>query len=273
MKVIRETCIAGKTIFRSVKSVTTSKKVKGEKRNPKTKPSKEAVQKVNQRNAEKMLTLKINHNFKPGDWHITLTYEVEPDIDTAKKDKEKFLRNLKNYAKKNNITFKRVDVTEYENKRVHHHIVMSYIDPEVIKKYWNKGIIRFAALDQSGNYKKLAEYLIKETSKTFRKNDNPNKRRYNCSRNIETPEIKRERVHERELYRDIKPLKGYYIDEDSIRRYEHAITKAECLEYIMVSIDEEPRIKKWRKGKTCKIRNYPISNSYSEEQMEIGDLN
>lgn len=268
MKVVRETCVAGKTILRAIRVVTSGNR-KNEKRNKKNKPTKDAVMKVNQRNAERDLTMKLNHNFNAGDLHVTLTYDgEEPTKEEARKEKDKFLRNLRNYCKKENIEFKRIDVTEFENKRIHHHIVMSKVDIDVINKYWRKGFVKISVLDESGNYKKLAEYLIKETSKTFRNPDNPNKRRFSCSRNIVTPVIKRERVSERELYRDIKPLKGYYVEEDSIRRYEHLITGAECLEYIMVSLDDKPRLKKWYKGQVCHLRNYPVGKAYAEEQMQ-----
>lgn len=270
MKVIRETCIAGKTILRAIRTVTSGNR-KNEKRAIKKNPTKEAVKKNNQRIAERKLTMLLNHNFKNNDLHVTLTYNREPSKEEAKDTLTKFLRNLRNYCKRNQIEFKYIHVTEYENKRIHHHVVINNLDLQVINKYWKVGFVKVSMLDESGNYKKLAEYLIKETSKTFRNQDSPVKQRYSCSRTIVTPEIKKERVHERELYRDIKPLKGYYVDEDSIRRYEHAITKAECLEYIMISTEEEPRLKKWSKGQRYQLKYYPASKAYAEEQMQIGE--
>ena len=268
MKVIRETCVAGKTILRAIRTVTSGNR-KNEKRASKKNETKAAVMKNNQRIAERKLTMLMNHNFRTNDLHVTVTYNQEPSKEEAKNILTNFLRNLRNHCKRNNIEFKYIHVTEYENKRIHHHIVMSNLDLKVINKYWNAGFVKVSMLDNSGNYKKLAEYLIKETSKTFRNPENPNKQRYSCSRTIVAPEIKKERVHERELYRDIKPLKGYYVDEDSIRRYEHAITKAECLEYIMISTEEEPRLKRWSKGQRCQLKYYPVSKAYEEEQMQI----
>ena len=274
MKIIRETCVAGKTILRAIRMVNRNKSVIGASRRPKEKPTREAVMKVNQKNAERMLTMKINHNFKPGDWHITLTYADAPTPEAAKKAKKDFFRRLKYKCDKAGIEFKRIDVTEYENNRIHHHVVISYIDPQIIQDAWgNNGHVLFSSLDDTGNYSKLAAYLIKETSKTFRNSDNPNKRRYYCSNNIVTPEIKREEVSGKELHQDPKPLKGYYIDEDSVHRYEHAITKVECIEYIMVSLEEEPRLKKWNKGKKIKPRGVPMSKAEINSQMEMWDEN
>lgn len=273
MKVVRETCVAGKTILRAVRVVNKNTSMISQRRGERIKPSRDAVLKVNQRNAERSLTMKMNNNFKGGDLHITLTYKTEPTAAEAKKDKEKFLRRLKYRFEKTGAVLKRIDVTEYENKRIHHHIVISYIEPAVIEKLWDKGWVKVSVLDDSGNYKRLAEYLIKETSKTFRNPDCPNKRRYNCSNNIVTPAIKREEVSAREVNKELKPLKGYYIDMDSVRKYEHAITKIECLEYIMVSLDDEPRLKKWNKGRDVKIRNTSMSVAEVNEQMGIGDVN
>ena len=272
MKILRETCVAGRTILRAVKMVNRNTAAIGASRRPKEKPSKEAVMKVNQKNAERALTMKLNHNFKPGDLHITLTYAKAPTPAEAKKEKERFFRRLKYICKKQGIEFKRIDATEFKNARIHHHVVISYIDPQIIKDAWkDNGHVLFSVLDETGNYSKLAAYLIKETSKTFRNSDSPNKRRYYCSGNIVTPEIKREEVSGRELYADPKPLKGYYIDMDTLHRYEHAITKAECVEYIMVSLDEEPRLKRWKKGKAAKIRNVPMSAAEVNEQTSMED--
>lgn len=274
MKIIRETCVAGKTILRAIRIVNKNSAALGANRRPKSKPSREAVMKVNQKNSERVLTMQLNENFRKGDLHITLTYARIPTPAEAKKEKEKFFRRLKYACQKLGIEFKRIDVTEYENTRIHHHVVISYIDPQIIRKAWgDNGHVLFSVLDDTGNYAKLAAYLIKETSKTFRKSDNPNKRRYYHSSNIITPEIKREEVSGRELHQDPKPIKGYYIDEDSVHRYEHAITKVECIEYIMVSLEEEPRLKRWNKGKKIKPRGVPMSKAEINSQMEMWDEN
>lgn len=259
MKAIREMCVAGRTIMAAMRIVPDFKQT-GKKRAPKSSPSKDAVRKVNEKNAVRLLTAKLNHNFRGGDLHVTLTYAGEvPTQEQAKKDKQNFLRKLKRYSDKAGTVLKRVDVTEYENHRIHHHIVISGIPAEVISEAWDKGFVKFSILEASGNYKNLAEYLIKETSKTFRDDDNPNKRRYNCSRNVVTPEIKQVRISERELYRELQPVKGYYIDFDSVNYYEHALTGMQCVEYIMISLDEEPRLKKWRRGKSVRIKRVPFS--------------
>ena len=209
-------------------------------------------------NAERKLTMILNHNFRDGDFHLTLTYKDIPTPEEAKKALSKFTRQLRNHAKKEGINFKWVAVTEGLNKRIHHHFVCTAIDVALLNKYWDFGWVNIKQLDDSGNYFKLANYLVKETEKTFREPESVQKRRYSCSRNIEIPEVKREIVSDRELTKELKPIKGYQIDQDSVRRYEHAILGIECLEYIMYAI-EEP-IKRYNKGKPIKWEKHYKEN-------------
>lgn len=264
----RDTIVAGKTILRSLKAVTRID-TKGQKRKPKANPTPEAVKKVNFRNAVKILTAKLNHNFKPGDYHLTLTYKDAAAPEEAKKQLSNFLRNMHNYCKRNDIEFKWVAVTEYKHTRIHHHIIMSKVDLEIVDKYWKSGYEYPVMLDKSGNYYKLAEYLLKETEKTFREDDSPQKRRYSSSRNVVMPKVHREKVSGKEVYQELKPLKGYYVDQDTVRKYEHAVLGVECMEYIMVSLDEESRLQRWRRGKQVKLNEHYKSN---EEQLSMDEL-
>lgn len=264
----RDTIIAGKTIIRSLKAVSRIN-TETQKRRAKTNPTSEAVRKINLKNAVKILTAKLNHNFKQGDYHIVLTYGETLEPQDAKRALERFIRNVRNYCRKNNIDFKWVAVTEYKHKRIHHHIVMSKIDTDVIDKYWPHGYEYPVVLDETGNYYALAEYLLKETEKTFRSDNSPQKRRYSSSRNVVMPEVKREKIAGREVYHDIKTPKGYSVDEDTVRKYEHAILRVECMEYIMVCGDEKYRLKRWKKGRAVTIRE---SFKDFEKQMSFDDL-
>ena len=68
----RDTIIAGRTKLVSLRAVTRTYE-KGQKRKPKSNPTPEAVAKLNFRNSVKALTAKLNHNFQPGDYLLTLT--------------------------------------------------------------------------------------------------------------------------------------------------------------------------------------------------------
>ena len=221
MKFIREVCVAGAVVDVSLKSTQKQLSVRA----PKTKPSREAVIKNNDRIAYKRLARTLNANFYPGDWHITLTYSG----------------------------------------------VMNYIDIQIITKQWEKGRVRCTALDDSRNYQKLASYLIKETQKTFRKADNMTKRRYRASRNLVHPIVVTQEVKlSKVLWEEPKAFKGYAIDEDSIRRFENPCTHIPHLEYMMVSTDPVPRLKKWRNGTAVK-KQETYMRAEELKQMEMSD--
>lgn len=244
---IRETCVAGATIWTVLKYSMNPGKGK---RAPKSKPTREAVIKNNDRVAVRKLTMLLNANFHPGDLHITLTYSgKEPTTAEAKREIRLFKERMSREYEKRGRTYKWVETTEYDNHRIHHHMVLTYIDPRVIEQQWRRGHIRTSVLDRSRNYRKLAEYLIKETTKTMRKPGNETKRRWSASRNLTRPIVKREIITPRILREDPKAIKGYEIDIDTVRRFEHPFTGIEHIEYMMVATDPVPRIKTWRRGK------------------------
>lgn len=242
---IRETCIAGAVIDVNIKF---SSRNRPTTRAPKSNPSREAVVKYNDRLATKKLTRLMNSNFNPGDWHITLTYEEIAAQEEAAQEMKNFKRRLARKYKAEGKELKYIEVTEYDNHRIHHHMVVNYIDPTVIEQEWKRGHVRFSALDRKRNYKDLAEYFVKETSKTMRKDDCMTKKHWSASRNLTRPIIKREIVDASALYEKPRALKGYEIEIDSIRTYEHPYTGIQHLEYMMISTDPVPRIKTWRKG-------------------------
>ena len=84
------------------------------------------------------------------------------------------------------------------------------------------------------------------------------------------PEVRVEKVSDKQLFEEPKAFKGYYIDQDSVRRYEHPVTGLPHLEYQMISLTEEPRIKKYYKGK-IKTREEDLRKyiNYIEEQMSL----
>jgi len=256
MNVVKDITVAGQTIFVKV-SDKRKKKAPGEKRGEREKATPEEIEKINQKNAERILAILINYNFQPGDYHIVLTYSgEEPSKAQAKKDLEKFKRQLMELYRANGLNLRWITATEYENTRIHHHIVMTGgIDIIEIAKVWGHGFIRPAFLDDSGDYRKLASYLIKETSKSFREADAVSRRRYNCSRSIVRPMTNEDdKVSAAQLI-EPKPIEGYYIDQDSVYRGRNPITGKQYIEYVLISMTEEPRIKNWNRGKRKKLRS------------------
>ena len=249
-KFIREICIAGPVIDVTLKY---SKRSARKKRDPNRNPSREAVIKNNDRQAVKKLTRLMNANFYPGDIHLTLTYEGDPPtVEAAKKECANFKRRLKREYEKRDKEFRWIEVTEYKNHRIHHHMLIPYIETEVITKHWKRGHIWASTLDRSRNYKNLAEYFVKETTKTMRTPGSETKQRWSASRNLVRPVIKREMIEPRAMYQSPKALKGYEIIQESVHTYTHPFTGIDHLEYMMIATDPVPRLKTWRKGTVVK---------------------
>lgn len=272
MAVIQETIIAGKIIL--VKKINRKSIRRGEKREKRKNVTSEEVEKINRRNSEKTLTIKVHHNFSEGDFHHTLTHEgVEPSLAEANNRLNKFKSNVRNWAKKNKVEFKWVLVTEWLNKRVHHHIIVNKEIPiEIINKYWHHGFVRSVMFDHTGDYRKLCSYLMKETDKTFRMDDCPTKKRFSCSRNLEMPPVFREEINPVEMLKEPKPIRGYYIDKDSLWEGVNPLTGQLCMEYVMLPL-ENTKPKKWLKNKKKKKYRQENYNRYLEKiatkQLEL----
>lgn len=270
IKAIRETCVAGRTIDVTLKL---SSGVHTHKRKPKKNITREAVQANNDRRAEKDLTRLLNANFREDDFHAVLTYKEAPTQAQAKKDRENFLRRLRRL----NPDLKHIAVTEWEHTRIHHHLVLhgSGLTLSQITELWeDKGYVKASLLDETGEYSDLASYLIKETSKTFRRSDSCFKRRFTCSRNLIRPVVKREKITLSELLdeTDPEPISGYYIPKETIRRYEHPVTGIEHLEYIMVALYEPRKYKAWPKGKPIKRPEYYKVNYEEHQEGMLEDM-
>lgn len=219
MAYIKKTWRTGKVI-EVEKSHTGRYGAPGQKRAQKGKPTKEQIKKQNERNAQKKLRRLINANFTEDDLHLILTYRLEcrPDPEGARKHLRKFLSQLRGKYRKSGTELKYIVATEWKSKAIHHHLIVNRTEDgdKLIRELWQWGRPRFVLLDDTGDYKKLAEYLIKETEKTFREAGNPNKQRYSCSRNLVRPEPEVEIIKASTFRKDPKPIKGYYIVKDSV---------------------------------------------------------
>lgn len=213
-------------------------KVKGDRK----KPTAEEMQKVNQLNAERTLRLKINANFGVDDLFTTLTYrrEERPTPEQAKRNIKRFLIRLRKKYKSVGKELKYINVTEYKNKAIHHHILINHIDGEDVSKWvrelWEFGRPSFKYLDDTGQYKDLAAYLIKETSKTYKEHDGGHRQRYSCSRNLIMPEPKTEIIKAQRWSAEPKPIKGYYIDKETVYNGIDSFTGREYQKYTMVRL-------------------------------------
>ncbi len=263
----RITYIAGKTIVRQERMKRNVSR--GQKRQPKTKLTAEKVWQNNLRYAIFRLTLILNANFAPGDLLLTLTYASEPSKFEAEKMLRKFHRDLRRECKKAGVDFKRVTVTERCGTRLHHHIVCSNIPFAIIRKCWPHGTVFHKPLWDYPNYADLASYLLKQAAALYMEDGDISKKRYTTSRNIILPQGKEEIITRKNIEDDIKPIKGYQIDQDSVQIYENELLDTICREYIMVSLDDTPRLKRWKPGVTVKGEKISYTKALREAYREI----
>ena len=228
------TYVAGKTI-----EVYKSKdKLSGPlSRGPTVKRTPEQIKESNDRQARKKLTRLINANFADGDLFLTLTYQKAPTVDEARNEVKKFVRNLKGRYERRGSPLKWILVTEYENKRIHHHLVVNNPDDfnatKQISECWKKnGAVNSKALYGDGQYKKLAEYMVKETEKSINKGEIT--QRWTSSRNLIRPKPKVRKIRANSWQPNPKPKKGYRIDEETIVNGVNGYTGHAFQSYTMV---------------------------------------
>ena len=190
---------------------------------PRKLPTPEEMKAVNERNCIKKLRRKIQANFGEGDLFLTLTYkkETRPDAREARRRLKNYLERLRRRWKKAGVPLKYIIVTEYENKSIHHHLVLNDIldgsGAKEANRCWKEnGGTHTEYLYEDGHYENLAAYLVKETSKTFRKPGSPSKTRYSCSRNLVDPKPKTVILKSDRWPEDPRVPKGYYLDKQSL---------------------------------------------------------
>lgn len=186
-------------------------------------PTPEAMFLINERNAAAKLRRKLNANFGPGDFHVILVYHKAslPSVEESRVRLEKFLRSLRGHFKARGRELKYIAVTEHPRGNIHHHIVIPACDIRVLSSLWTRidrshWRVKVFPLDDSGQYRQLADYLIKETSKTFRDGKGAYRKRWNESRNLVRPKETVKKIRAREWKRDPAPESGYRIERDTI---------------------------------------------------------
>lgn len=216
MAYVQEICIAGKVIeVRKFNDWGHGRRHRGP-RAAKKKRSSEKQKNANEVKAERDLTRILNAGLRGGDYYLTMTYnEDEPRQDEAKKEIKNCINRWKNLYKKHGFDLMWLAVTEYEDKRIHHHIVMN-AGPDILAVMgkWKRGFVKARIVDDSGQYCKLAHYLIKATRKTFAKEESLNKKRWSRSRgNWPKPIITKTVIKRERWAKEPRPRKGYIIEK------------------------------------------------------------
>lgn len=115
---------------------------------------------------------------------------------------------------------KYVYATSIEDGYLHLHVALTGIpginEKSLIMGYWSYGFVDVKPLCESGDYKRIANYIIKNTDKSFRTGEAGMRRRYQTSRNLVRPkwEVEEEAGNDWDLDPDIP--KGYQLIDGSL---------------------------------------------------------
>lgn len=203
---------------------------KGAKRSDKVKPTSEQQKKINMRRKARQLRLVMAENFGYEDFHVVLPYIRKRGMpyrtkEEMRRDIEKFLRECRKQYRKQGKELKYIHVMEIgERGARHHHLVMNEIEPKILQAAWNKvyegkSRIHITPLDVSGEYKKLADYFIKQSAKYLNTEKGLQGKSYNPSKNLRKPKVEYKIVSDRSWFRAVPKIeKGYYLDKESEER-------------------------------------------------------
>ena len=197
----------------------------GMSRQPKRKRTPEEMAKQNFWRRCRELRRTMELNFGEGDWHVTLTCRPEerPDKEEAPKVIRAFRDKLRVAYKKQGWDMKYIITCEIgERGAVHWHMVVNNMHnaetstAALIRKLWARGRPYFSPLDDSGDYKALAEYIVKETSKRVEKEETVEKMSYMISRNLVRPTVQEEKVDAVRWSKQPHVPKGWYLVKESL---------------------------------------------------------
>jgi hypothetical protein len=224
----------------------------GEKRKKKRKLAPEQIQEQNRKNRIKKIRRLLRKNFRQGDYWTTLTYkqgERPPDLETAKKNLQKFFRNLKEAYKKKGESLKYFGKIEVGAKGGFHcHIVVNRIQDTdtLIQRYWPYGGIHNELMYKDGGFTKLAEYIGKWPGDTDEngKKTTIKEAWYTRSRNLVEVQPEKKILFGRTFNREPKAPKGYYLDKNSLIEGTNGYTGYKFRSYTLIKItpaDEKRR--------------------------------
>lgn len=203
----------------------------------KQKLSTAARQKLNFRAMYVRLARLIAANFSFRDYWVTLTYMDEflpPDAAAARKCLAKYIKRLRVQFGHRGLTLKYIYTTEsvpdYPGApgRIHHHIIISAIDPEIIKSLWGLGQVDVEPLLDGPNdsTEARARYMVKERDPDA-EGRKPGKRGWTPSLNLEKPQVTTYLVPD---YFTITPPPGAFIlDKAELVNYFGAFQYLKCL--------------------------------------------
>lgn len=244
MPYVKEICVAGNTI-EIIKYYSPRHYAKGEKRAKKENLTNEAQKKVNIRKAIKELRRLMNHNFRDGDYLVRLDFFRKQSPTGSEQMQElmkKYIRKLRNEFRKTEQELKYIYVKEIGPKGGRHiHMMMSKCDLDLIRKCWPYGGIHVDPLNTDGQYRKVAEYFVKYSSKTEETEGKLIGKRWYASRNLIRPTVEKRVISANSFRKQIREKKGYILDKTSVVSGISEITGYEYFSYTLIKADTQLR--------------------------------
>lgn len=215
----------------------------------------EKVLAVNEKKAIDKLRWLMFENFKKGDGHIILTYRKRLEPEEAKKALDSFTRKMRRKSGKLGKEFKYISVTEYQGKRIHHHMIAEKELFDLIAQVWEEnGAARVTYITGYEHMAKLAEYFVKETRKTFREKGSPYRKRWNASSNLKRWKEETRKVSSnswRKQPKETRKIRGkrYYLDQTvgdgaGVLNYECTFTGLPCQFYRLYPLELKEKQKR-----------------------------
>lgn len=211
----------------------------GQVRQKKKKPTPEQIEKINQRNKEKLCRRKLRMHFDVGDYFTTLTYERDSrpeDMEQAKAHFREFMRAVRREYKKRGAAVKWIRNIEVGTKNAWHiHMIINRIpDTDIIlRQAWRHGRVVSQLLHEKGEFKALAAYITK-TEKTDNRLREAN---YSTSRNLPIPEPKETTYRRWKTWKaEPKIPEGFYLDKESVYEGINPVTGYKCRSYTLLRI-------------------------------------
>lgn len=154
---------------------------------------------------------------------LTCRKEERPSPEEAVKVIRDFRDKLREAYKKQGWELKYVITPETgERGAVHWNVIVNNMHNEetstakIIRMLWARGRPHFTPMDGSGDYKKLAEYIIKESGKRMEQGKTIEKLSYMASRNLKRPVVQEEKIRASRWSRKPRAPEGWYLVEESL---------------------------------------------------------
>lgn len=228
---VRKTIIVrnGAGEFRRVTKYISGRIGTKDQRKGKVEATADRVKRWQDKRAEDICWGYLEENFQPGDCLFTPTYPPGTRKTSAevRNDMAEFRKRLRKVYRKKGIPFKYImSVGRGKRGAIHSHWILPKIDTELLEMAWQDvagtlfcpyPLCNVKHLDRSGDWTKLAAYIVKNGLETFRSGDPIYKRRYLTSQNLKKPRIKVEIIKAGWWKPEPRVPKGFTLMKDSLR--------------------------------------------------------